>query len=336
MNHTVRYAFFVLMLPLLTSGAFIYNDQKQNCTKSVKGNFCYDGPKFDDQGQYKSCAIPGTIALTFDDGPTVATPYILDVLKAYGMKATFFLIGANVFKYPEMVDRMLNEGHQVASHTFTHPWVGEVTNDEFRQELELFENAFMQRIFAGVSSFTIPTYFRSPHGNLDSSKKAILIEYGYLPIHWSFLNGDSYIDNPEEILTLWKSHFGPSTNYSKLSIIVQQHEREQATNASFAVVTAWLNATFVSQGIRFVTVADCLDNVVLPYRPSPRRYEDPSCTNGIKFLSTTYGNVCCAASCGACGGNGCGTRQGGCHGCCVNQIVKNNISCAYSSPGCNL
>lgn len=67
------------------------------------------------------CAIPGTIALTFDDGPYIYTPQILDTLAQHDVRATFFLNGHNrghIDTSPEVVQRTLAEGHQLGSHTF--------------------------------------------------------------------------------------------------------------------------------------------------------------------------------------------------------------------------
>lgn len=62
-----------------------------------------------------------SVYLTFDDGPIPeATPFILDTLAKYGIKATFFMVGDNVRKYPHLYERVVNEGHQVGNHTFNH------------------------------------------------------------------------------------------------------------------------------------------------------------------------------------------------------------------------
>ncbi|WP_305546595.1 polysaccharide deacetylase family protein [Tabrizicola sp.] len=99
------------------------------------------------------------VALTFDDGPD--DPYtteILDTLKEQKVPATFFVIGANVVKYPDLVRRMIDEGHEVGSHTFFHP--DETATGAERMRLEL--NA-LQRLLAGVTGRT--TYlFRAPYG----------------------------------------------------------------------------------------------------------------------------------------------------------------------------
>ena len=61
------------------------------------------------------------VYLTFDDGPIPeATPFILDTLKEFGIKATFFMVGDNVRKHPDLYERIVTEGHQVGNHTHNH------------------------------------------------------------------------------------------------------------------------------------------------------------------------------------------------------------------------
>lgn len=99
------------------------------------------------------------VALTFDDGPyDPFTVEILGTLKREDVPATFFVIGANVLKYPELLRRMVDEGHEVGSHTFYHPAEGMAGAHRLRLEL----NAF-QRLLASVTGRA--TYlFRSPYG----------------------------------------------------------------------------------------------------------------------------------------------------------------------------
>jgi cellulose synthase/poly-beta-1,6-N-acetylglucosamine synthase-like glycosyltransferase/peptidoglycan/xylan/chitin deacetylase (PgdA/CDA1 family)/spore germination protein YaaH len=70
---------------------------------------------------------PGSIALTFDDGPDPAwTPAILDILKRENVPATFFVIGKNGQAYPDLLRRIVADGHEIGNHTFTHPNLGEI------------------------------------------------------------------------------------------------------------------------------------------------------------------------------------------------------------------
>jgi len=88
---------------------------------------------------------PGLIALTFDDGPDPRwTPRILDILKQENVPATFFVIGKNGQAYPDLVRRMVDDGHEIGNHTFTHPNLGEIplplTNLELNATQRLIES----------------------------------------------------------------------------------------------------------------------------------------------------------------------------------------------------
>jgi peptidoglycan/xylan/chitin deacetylase (PgdA/CDA1 family) len=76
------------------------------------------------------------VALTFDDGPSHWTPAVLDLLREHEARATFFLIGARVRERPDEVRRIVRDGHEVGSHTFTHPRLTDISDDEVRAEIE--------------------------------------------------------------------------------------------------------------------------------------------------------------------------------------------------------
>src|SRR5687768_7615327 len=72
--------------------------------------------------------LAGTIALTFDDGPSpIYTPQILAILKKYNIKATFFVVGANANLYPDMIRKIHADGHVIASHSQTHPMLTKIS-----------------------------------------------------------------------------------------------------------------------------------------------------------------------------------------------------------------
>ncbi|MGH8047082.1 MAG: glycosyltransferase [Chthoniobacterales bacterium] len=103
------------------------------------------------------------VALTFDDGPDPEwTPKILDVLRQWHVHATFFLIGENAEQYPELVRRILAEGHEIGSHTYTHPNLALVSTEQVKLEL----NA-TQRLIEGITGRST-TLFRPPY-DADSS-----------------------------------------------------------------------------------------------------------------------------------------------------------------------
>ncbi|MFJ4923920.1 bifunctional polysaccharide deacetylase/glycosyltransferase family 2 protein [Streptomyces sp. NPDC088725] len=109
----------------------------------------------------KSLAIPDhKIALTFDDGPDpVWTPKVLDVLKKYGAHATFFVTGTMTSRYPALVKRMVDEGHEVGVHTFSHPDLS--FHSRSRIDWELTQNQLALAGAAGIRS----SLFRPPYSS---------------------------------------------------------------------------------------------------------------------------------------------------------------------------
>src|ERR1700674_2066104 len=79
---------------------------------------------------------PGAVALTFDDGPSVDTERILDVLATHKLSATFFMIGRNVERLPQTARRVVAEGHEIGNHSYSHPIFLYRTPRETRQQLE--------------------------------------------------------------------------------------------------------------------------------------------------------------------------------------------------------
>ena len=101
---------------------------------------------------------PGTVALTFDDGPDSRwTPRILDILKAKGVPATFFIVGENALTERPLLNRMVTEGHEIGSHTYTHPNLATIGRAQ-----TLFELNATQRLFQAFTGRTLK-FFRAPY-----------------------------------------------------------------------------------------------------------------------------------------------------------------------------
>lgn len=101
---------------------------------------------------------PGAVALTFDDGPDPEyTDEILDILKREGVKATFFVVGSQAIKHPGIVRRIVNEGHELGNHTFTHPDLAKVP--DFLVRLEIDANERLLQVLTGQSTLLLrPPY----------------------------------------------------------------------------------------------------------------------------------------------------------------------------------
>ena len=101
---------------------------------------------------------PKEVAITFDDGPDPAwTPKILDILKRYNVKGTFFMIGEEAEDNVGVMKRVFREGHEIGNHTFTHPDISEISDRQVDLQLNLTERLFAAKL--GVQ----PVYFRPPY-----------------------------------------------------------------------------------------------------------------------------------------------------------------------------
>lgn len=132
------------------------------------------------------------IALTFDDGPSAEwTPALLDGLKERGVKATFFLIGENADKNPEIVKRMAEEGHLIGNHTYHHVELTKVSENEAR--LELADTSAVIVRITGKE----PEYMRPPFG---AWQRKLEQEIQMLPVLWTIDPLDWTTENQDEIV----------------------------------------------------------------------------------------------------------------------------------------
>ena len=119
------------------------------------------------------------IALTFDDGPhSIFTPQVLDVLEKYDAKATFFVIGERAENFPDIILRQQNEGHEIANHTYTHPYSG--TPGSLENELKKTD----QVIFDIIGRY--PALYRPVGGSYNEETINIAVQNGFKVIMWSW------------------------------------------------------------------------------------------------------------------------------------------------------
>lgn len=127
------------------------------------------------------------LSLTFDDGPDeIMTPKVLDVLKQYNIKATFFLIGEKVLQHPQIVERIISEGHIVGNHTHSHKTTFPLSCAKMvDEELQNCSNAI-----AEVSSRQ-PKLFRPPFGVTNPIIGCIVRQKGLDSVGWSIRSLDT-------------------------------------------------------------------------------------------------------------------------------------------------
>ena len=142
-------------------------------------------------GEVRSVRMPRkTVALTFDDGPDPKwTPQMLDVLKKHDARGSFFMVGGNVAKHPELVQRVLAEGHEVGNHSYTHADLADAPDWRIRLELSLTQRALSGAAGVKTRLMRLP-YSGSPLGTTGAQWRAAQVvgEAGYLVV---FTDGDT-------------------------------------------------------------------------------------------------------------------------------------------------
>lgn len=157
------------------------------------------------------------IALTFDDGPTEFTPRILEILKKNEAKATFFSIGRQIKKYPEITIRTDAEGHLIGNHTYNHsPKNGFYSTKKIIQEITLTDEIIEQTIHKK------PTLFRPPFGVTNPSIAKAISKTKHQVIGWSIRSLDTIIDDEEKL-------FRRITRQIKPGSIVLLHDTSDKT-----------------------------------------------------------------------------------------------------------
>ncbi|MFD8502457.1 polysaccharide deacetylase family protein [Streptomyces sp. NPDC059687] len=137
------------------------------------------------------CREAKCIALTFDAGPSEHSARLLDILKEKKVPATFFLLGkGHIEKYPDLVRRMAAEGHEVASHTWDHKILTEISPQVIREELQKPNDA-IERLTGHR-----PTLMRPPQGRTNDTVNRISREQGLAEVLWSVTAKDYLTDDP--------------------------------------------------------------------------------------------------------------------------------------------
>jgi len=136
---------------------------------------------------FVGCAEDKVLYLTFDAGyENGLTEGLLDTLKTHNVPATFFLVGTYIKKHPELIMRMVNEGHIVANHTMSHPDMSKINDrDAFLKELTQAEEHFKN-----VTGQEMPKLYRPPSGTYSEANLKLAKELGYKTIFWSLTYQD--------------------------------------------------------------------------------------------------------------------------------------------------
>lgn len=189
------------------------------------------------------------VALTFDDAPdSKYTAQILDVLREYDVKATFFLIGSSAEKHPELVKRIVKEGHTVGNHSYNHQLFTRLSDDAFREQVQKTQQSLNR--LAGYA----PKLLRPPYGEISESQLLWAAEHGLLVVNWNIDSLDWKQLNQAQILSNVMNSIKPGS-------IVLQHSGGGPRQDLSGTVKALpqIIETLRSQGYRLVTVPELLN-----------------------------------------------------------------------------
>lgn len=194
------------------------------------------------------------VALTFDDGPSpVWTPQILDELKKAQVKATFFMLGNHVEKYPEVARRVVAEGHEIGNHTYDHHVLLYYKVDELEKELNEAESVI--KTVTGKNT----KYFRPPKAWLTAEEKRKVKEMGYEIILWSLNSKDWVTFHDKQITSYILRHIHPGD-------IILFHDSggvftaEGGSRKQTVKTIPRLVRKLKEKGYRFVTISELLES----------------------------------------------------------------------------
>lgn len=179
------------------------------------------------------------LALTFDDGPNpTSTPVLLDGLKKRGVKVTFFVIGSNAKKYPDIIKREAEEGHIVGNHTYNHVEITKVSEEVARKEI-MDTSKLVEEITGQPTQ-----YMRPPFG---AWQKELEMELEVMPVLWNVDPLDWTTENEDEIVNK------VVTDVKENDIILLHDCYISSVNAALRIVDI-----LQKEGYEFVTVEELI------------------------------------------------------------------------------
>ncbi|KAJ3076643.1 chitin deacetylase [Podochytrium sp. JEL0797] len=143
--------------------------------KRVNGNASYSADVTDCTGSNQK----NVWGATFDDGPGYSTPDVLKYFQGVGMRATFWVIGSNVLQLPEYLAQTYADGHEIGIHTWSHPDLTTLTNDQIISELVYGAKAIYEVVG------TVPKFFRPPYGAINNKVRRLAATMGLHAVTWS-------------------------------------------------------------------------------------------------------------------------------------------------------
>ncbi|KAL2118764.1 hypothetical protein VTJ04DRAFT_5723 [Mycothermus thermophilus] len=202
------------------------------------------------------CANPGQLALAYDDGPYQYTSQLVDILDRGGAKATFFWTGTLygcIYNQAAAVRKAFASGHQIASHSWSHGYMGNMNEQQIRSEMTRLEEALVNLI--GKK----PAYMRPPYLQTSGVFLPTMRAMGYKVITNDVDSGDWNNQSPQQSQQAFQRAGTSGPGHIPL-----MHETYAST---VNTLTPWLINWANQNGLKLVTVAECLNDAEGMYQP---------------------------------------------------------------------
>ncbi|KPV73601.1 carbohydrate esterase family 4 protein, partial [Rhodotorula graminis WP1] len=197
---------------------------------------------------------------SFDDGPSPYTPRLLNLLESQGLKSTFFIVGSRAISRPEMVQTEYMLGHQLSVHTWAHPALTTLTNEEIVAEL-----GWTMKVIKDVTGVT-PNTFRPPYGDIDDRVRYIALQMGLRPIIWTTYNNDVFdtrdwqigggVVTAPDVYTRFDTFLNQASSSLSSGFIVLAHDLYQQ---SVDLAVDYILPNVINAGrLQIKTIASCL------------------------------------------------------------------------------
>ncbi|MDQ0899869.1 polysaccharide deacetylase family protein [Paenibacillus sp. V4I7] len=204
--------------------------------------------KYPDTFKLRGSAQEKKVALTFDDGPdTRFTPKVLDALKASQVKATFFVLGVQANAHPDIIRRIVKEGHVIGNHSYSHANLPKLTADKFQSQIISTES-----VLQGLIGYA-PKLIRPPYGAINEEQVRWIADHHYLIVNWNVDSLDWKSLNSDQVLNNIMQQTKPG------SIILQHSGGADSQDLSGTVQAIGpLISKLKAAGYTFVTVPELL------------------------------------------------------------------------------
>lgn len=196
-----------------------------------------------------NCRKVKCVALTFDDGPVPQTASLLNVLKKYNAKATFFVLGSQAQSHRAILRRMAAEGHAIGNHSWSHPTFGKMSSGAIRSQLNRTQAVIVAS--AGVQ----PRLVRTPYGQMSPRIRKILVQFDAPMIFWTVDPLDWKYRNTTKVTNA-------VVRATRRNSIILLHDIHPTSRAAVPAIISRLQA----KGYVFVTVPQLIGSHPTPGR----------------------------------------------------------------------